>query len=108
MREFGDSLEGIARRSTAAVVCRSDGATQGGEVLLDALPLIASALSRPLILTFPGDGRARFEWTRRADALSQRNPAVRVEFTDGWIPRCWLHCSMRPISGRAKPMAGAL
>ncbi len=57
---------------------------KGGHVLLDALPSVHSALSRPLILTFAGDGRARVEWARRADALVRRLPAVRVEFT-GWL-----------------------
>jgi glycosyltransferase involved in cell wall biosynthesis len=57
---------------------------KGGQVLLDALPLVASALSRPLVLTFAGDGSARFEWARRADAIVRRHPAVRVEFT-GWV-----------------------
>jgi glycosyltransferase involved in cell wall biosynthesis len=57
---------------------------KGGRVLLDALPLISSALSRPLVLTFAGDGGARFEWARRADAINRRHPALRVEFT-GWI-----------------------
>jgi len=57
---------------------------KGGHLLLDALPLVHSALSRPLILTFAGDGGARIEWVRRADELVRRHPAVRVEFT-GWL-----------------------
>lgn len=57
---------------------------KGGRVLLDALPLVSSALSRPLVLTFAGDGGSRFEWARRADAISRGNPALRVEFT-GWV-----------------------
>ena len=62
---------------------------KGGGMLLDALPLVASALSRPLVLTFAGDGVARFEWTRRADAIIRRHPAVRVEFT-GWVDQAAL------------------
>jgi glycosyltransferase involved in cell wall biosynthesis len=57
---------------------------KGGRVLLEALPLISSALSRPLVMTFAGDGGARFEWARRADAITRRHPAVRVEFI-GWV-----------------------
>jgi len=57
---------------------------KGGGVLLDALPLIFSALSRPLTVTFAGDGGARFEWARRARAVNYRNSAIRVEFT-GWV-----------------------
>lgn len=57
---------------------------KGGRILIDALPLISSALSRPLVLTFAGDGGARFEWARRADAIVHSEPALRVEFT-GWM-----------------------
>lgn len=57
---------------------------KGGQVLLEALPLVHSALARPLLLTFAGDGRARLEWARRAAALVRRHPALRVEFT-GWV-----------------------
>jgi glycosyltransferase involved in cell wall biosynthesis len=57
---------------------------KGGTVLLDALPLVSSALSRPLVLTFAGDGSGRFGWARRADAIVRRHPAMRIEFT-GWI-----------------------
>jgi glycosyltransferase involved in cell wall biosynthesis len=56
---------------------------KGGQILLDALPMIASALSRPLALTFAGDGGARLEWMRRADEISRREPSIRIEFA-GW------------------------
>jgi glycosyltransferase involved in cell wall biosynthesis len=59
-------------------------AVKGGRILLDALPSVASALARPLVLTFAGDGAARLEWARRADAVVRDCPALRVEFT-GWI-----------------------
>jgi glycosyltransferase involved in cell wall biosynthesis len=52
--------------------------------LLDALPLISSALSRALLVTFAGDGGARLEWTRRAAAIARNHPTLHVEFT-GWI-----------------------
>ena len=57
---------------------------KGGQLLLEALPLISAALPRPLLLTFAGDGRARLEWKRRADALMRRHPILRVEFV-GWV-----------------------
>jgi FkbM family methyltransferase len=53
---------------------------KGGQVLLDALPLVSSALSRPLTLTFAGDGRAHTEWMQRADLLMRHHPGLRVEF----------------------------
>ncbi|MBI3759023.1 MAG: glycosyltransferase family 4 protein, partial [Deltaproteobacteria bacterium] len=56
---------------------------KGGQILLDALPIIASALSRPLVLTFAGAGGARVEWTRQADDISRREPSIRIEFV-GW------------------------
>jgi len=58
--------------------------SKGGQLLLEALPLISSELVHPLVLTFAGDGAARFEWARRADEIVRSNPAVRVEFT-GWL-----------------------
>jgi glycosyltransferase involved in cell wall biosynthesis len=57
---------------------------KGGRVLLDALPSVASALSRPLVLTFAGDGGARLEWARYADAIVRNSRTLRIEFT-GWI-----------------------
>jgi glycosyltransferase involved in cell wall biosynthesis len=57
---------------------------KGGGILLEALPMILSALSRPLVVTFAGDGGARYEWTRRAEASARNYPALRAEFT-GWI-----------------------
>jgi glycosyltransferase involved in cell wall biosynthesis len=57
---------------------------KGGGMLLDALQLVSSTLSRPLVLTFAGDGRARLEWARHADAIVGGHPALRVEFT-GWV-----------------------
>ena len=57
---------------------------KGGTILLDALPTIAAALARPVVATFAGDGRARFEWTRRANAIVRSHPQLRIEFT-GWM-----------------------
>jgi glycosyltransferase involved in cell wall biosynthesis len=57
---------------------------KGGQVLLEALPAIASALARPVVATFAGDGRARLEWARRADEIVRNQPQLRIEFT-GWM-----------------------
>jgi glycosyltransferase involved in cell wall biosynthesis len=57
---------------------------KGVRILLEALPLIASALSRSLVLTLAGDGRLRLELARRAVAIVRSYPTLRIEFT-GWI-----------------------
>jgi glycosyltransferase involved in cell wall biosynthesis len=57
---------------------------KGGTILLDALPTIAATLARTVVATFAGEGRARFEWTRRANAIVRTHPRLRVEFT-GWL-----------------------
>jgi glycosyltransferase involved in cell wall biosynthesis len=59
-------------------------ALKGGQILLDALPSISAALARPVVATFAGDGRARFEWARRADVIVRGHPQLRIEFT-GWL-----------------------
>ena len=35
-------------------------------------------------MTFAGDGGARLEWARRAEAIARSHPTLRVEFT-GWV-----------------------
>jgi glycosyltransferase involved in cell wall biosynthesis len=57
---------------------------KGGGTLLDALPVASAALSRPLVLTFAGDGGSRVEWARRAETMVRSHPAIRIKFT-GWI-----------------------
>ncbi len=57
---------------------------KGGSYLLDALPLVAGALRRPIDLILVGDGPERAEWTRRAEALQRSVGQIRVEFR-GWI-----------------------
>ncbi len=57
---------------------------KGGLILLDALPAVSAALSRPLALTFAGDGTARLEWARRAGRILGSHPDIRIDFT-GWI-----------------------
>jgi glycosyltransferase involved in cell wall biosynthesis len=57
---------------------------KGGEIFLDALPQISSALERPLRVTFGGDGPERHAWERRAMQIKSRLPNVRIEFA-GWL-----------------------
>jgi glycosyltransferase involved in cell wall biosynthesis len=57
---------------------------KGGRLLLDALPKAAAILKRPLSLTFAGDGYARADWERRAEALRARHPELSVRFA-GWV-----------------------
>jgi glycosyltransferase involved in cell wall biosynthesis len=57
---------------------------KGGGALIDALPLLSAALSRPILLTLAGDGGSRIEWARRVKTIVHSHPTIRVEFT-GWI-----------------------
>ena len=59
-------------------------ALKGGAQLLDALPLVAAGLARPVTLTFAGDGPARASWARKAAALQSGFDRIRVEFR-GWL-----------------------
>ena len=57
---------------------------KGGHVLIDALPLVADALDKPLRITFAGDGRERQAWQRRAVRLQHRQ--LEFDFI-GWVDR---------------------
>jgi glycosyltransferase involved in cell wall biosynthesis len=57
---------------------------KGGLILLDSLPTVASALDRPIELTFGGDGPARDSWTRRARAIGAKDGRVTTVF-EGWL-----------------------
>ena len=59
-------------------------ALKGGLILLDALPMVAAALDRPIELTFGGDGPCRDSWTRRAQAISAKDTRVKIVF-EGWL-----------------------
>jgi glycosyltransferase involved in cell wall biosynthesis len=73
----------IAARPTLLFLGRME-AAKGGLVLLDALPLVRSALARPLKVVFAGDGRERPRWEARAASLRAGDPGLRIEFT-GWV-----------------------
>jgi glycosyltransferase involved in cell wall biosynthesis len=54
---------------------------KGGSILLDALPLIATSLKRPLEVTFVGDGPDRMRWEQKAQRAQAKNPGLSIEFT---------------------------
>lgn len=59
---------------------------KGGRVLIEALPRIASKLSRPVRLTLAGDGPDRKAWEERARLAQEAHENVRVDFK-GWLSR---------------------
>jgi glycosyltransferase involved in cell wall biosynthesis len=59
---------------------------KGGHLLLDALPMVASTLDKPLRITFAGDGRLRGSLERQAARLAKRDGRLTIEFT-GWTDR---------------------
>ncbi len=75
---------------------------KGGDLLLDALPLIRSRLGRPLEVLFAGEGRERAALEREAAVLMQRDPGLRVEFT-GWLDKAALDALMATADLMALP-----
>jgi len=59
---------------------------KGGAILLDALPIVAAALDRPIELVLGGDGLDRTLWKGRAKAISDKDARVKVVF-EGWLNR---------------------
>ena len=59
---------------------------KGGHVFLEALPLVAEALRRPLHVVFAGEGRERQVWEQQAAELHRRLPELEIEFP-GWVDR---------------------
>lgn len=57
---------------------------KGGELLLDALPLVMADLDRLVELTFAGDGPQRERWERRAARLHEQHPGLSIAFR-GWL-----------------------
>ncbi len=57
---------------------------KGGELLLQALPLAAAALQRPLRLVMAGDGPARTRWEMIAQRMTTGRRDLAVEFP-GWL-----------------------
>ena len=53
---------------------------KGGELLIKALPRVASLLGRSVQLDMVGDGYARLAWQELADTVKQQNSSVKVIF----------------------------
>jgi glycosyltransferase involved in cell wall biosynthesis len=59
---------------------------KGGREFLDALPIVSARLSRPLLVSFAGDGPERLELETKARGLMASSRDIRIEFT-GWAER---------------------
>src|ERR1700730_17680774 len=57
---------------------------KGGRIMLDALPLVAASLKRPVALTFVGDGSGRLRWEQKARWTQAASTDLNIEFT-GWL-----------------------
>ncbi len=57
---------------------------KGGELLIDALPQVCEASTRPVRVTFAGDGPERSAWEHRAKLVQARSQNLAVEFV-GWV-----------------------
>ncbi len=64
--------------------------TKGCRNAVQALPLIARALNRPVELTIAGEGGERRELEHQSRTLANHRPAIRVHFT-GWAGTEQLH-----------------
>jgi glycosyltransferase involved in cell wall biosynthesis len=73
---------------------------KGGQILIDALPLVASRVPDGIEMVFAGDGRRRQEWEERA--ARRATDRMRVRFVgqidpsnrDGWFD--WAHILVVP------------
>jgi glycosyltransferase involved in cell wall biosynthesis len=59
-------------------------AIKGGTIMIDALAPVATALQRPLSVTFVGDGPDRDRWEQRARRAQAASSNLQIEFT-GWL-----------------------
>jgi glycosyltransferase involved in cell wall biosynthesis len=59
-------------------------ALKGGQVLLEALPIVQASLRRPMNVVFAGDGRLRTAWEAQAVRLCATGTGPPVQFT-GWL-----------------------
>jgi glycosyltransferase involved in cell wall biosynthesis len=59
---------------------------KGGSTLLDALPLAAERLDKPIRLVFAGDGPKRKAWERQASRIQSRRPSLEFDFR-GWVDK---------------------
>src|SRR5262249_46367236 len=57
---------------------------KGGTFLIDALPQVCASLSRPVRVTFAGDGPERKTWEDRAARVQARTDRLTIRFA-GWV-----------------------
>jgi glycosyltransferase involved in cell wall biosynthesis len=57
---------------------------KGGNLLIDALPQVCESLSRPVRVTFAGDGPERRAWEGSAALAQKRTRGLEIEFV-GWV-----------------------
>jgi glycosyltransferase involved in cell wall biosynthesis len=59
---------------------------KGGRTFLNALPIVAQCLRKPVRAICAGDGRERRAWEKKANRLAAQYRKLKFTFT-GWIPR---------------------
>jgi glycosyltransferase involved in cell wall biosynthesis len=59
---------------------------KGGQVLCEALPLVAAGLGRAIRVIFAGDGPARASWEQLAARQQARHSHLKISFV-GWVNR---------------------
>jgi glycosyltransferase involved in cell wall biosynthesis len=57
---------------------------KGGQMLLDALPLLTDMVKRDVRVILAGEGPARPAWERQASSVMRRDPKIKIEFP-GWL-----------------------
>jgi glycosyltransferase involved in cell wall biosynthesis len=67
---------------------------KGGDMLLDALPLLLPWTERRVDITFVGDGPERDGWERRGARIQVSQPRLQVKFT-GWLSNTELESLFR-------------
>ena len=66
---------------------------KGGDMMIDALPIVQRALGRKVEAVFAGDGPARAVWEARARRVAAHDHEISIEFT-GWLERAALDSLM--------------
>jgi glycosyltransferase involved in cell wall biosynthesis len=71
---------------------------KGGDMLIDALPLVGQTLKGTLHVTFAGDGPTRKAWERHAARVQALSPNLKINFT-GWVSEgdresLWENCDL--------------
>lgn len=66
---------------------------KGGDMMIDALPIVQRVLGRRIEAVFAGDGPARAVWEARARRVATHANGISIEFT-GWLERAALDSLM--------------